>query len=566
MGAAAEKWELVQARIKTPGSVVLRSFADNRRAERSAWIGKLVERAASREMSRMFAASETPSFVSSWPTDGGNLNQNLERGLLVAVRRARQLTQDNDWARRYLLQMRVAILGNNGMPLSMRHTKRGSGEAHDAVNAAVETFWTAWGERGVCEVTGQHDWQACESLLLDHLSRDGEFLFRHLPGRGPMGYQIQLLDPLLLDPTYRSEYAGRRIRMSIELDDDNRRVAYWLKAQYTAEGYVARAYDGGVRVRVPAEEIEHFFFAEDADQLRGFPPMIAGMRRLRLIGGFEESAAVASENAAKRVGFFTSPNGNPEAPPGFAETVISAVMDQARAEGKILSPEEVQAIRDSASRYSTTVPGQYDTLPNGYTFTPFQSDYPHINYGEYVRECLRGFTAGVGLSHATAGNNLENVNMSSARVGILDERELYKWIQSRFVKALHGRVFPRALKFGLLASPLLARVPAAQLSAIVAAAVWVRRRWADPDPLKKANADEVRLRCKTTSPQRVIAENGDDPDEVSEEIADWEMRHGPLFTAPAAAPAKPDSKPAQADTADSAAEEGAEPQTEDDNA
>ncbi len=560
MGAREQAWKDVQTRCKLPGSVVLQQWTTQRANDKAAWIGALVEAAGQREMRRMFAAAETPAWVSSWPTDGGNLNQNLERGLAIAVRRARQHTQDNDWGRRFLLQMRTSLLGPTGMPLQMRHKKRG-GNAHEAINESVEAWWSAWCREGSCELTGKHAWKDCERLAIDHLCRDGEILARELVGRGPMGYQIQLLDPTLLDPSYRSEYAGRRIRMSIELDDDNRPVAYWLRSQYAEAGYVAKAYDGGQRVRIPADEIIHAFIAEEADQLRGFPWMLAGMRRLRLLGDFEESAAVASSNAAKRVGFFTAPNGDPGSPPGFADQIVSAALDAAKASGKILTPAEIEAITAAAQRFSTTAPGQYDTLPTGYTFTPFQSDYPHINYGEYVRECVRGFTGGLGLSHATGGNNLENVNMSSARVGILDERELYKTLQDFVARKLHARVFKSALRIGLIASPLLARVPPSQYEALLCAATWGKRRWQDPDPVKKANSDAIRLQNRLTSPQRVMLENGDEPEEVMEEIAEWEARFGPLTAKPAApgagaaaaAPKNPDTESEKPD-----AEEGAD--------
>jgi lambda family phage portal protein len=498
----------------------------------AAFIGRLVDQAGAKLLARRsFDAGETPPWTSSWSSTGNNLNLDLERSLVSLVKRSRGLSVNNDWARRLMIQLRTKILGPAGFTLQMRMVDQ-RGELMQQVNAGVEKFWSQrWGRKGNCEVTGQYSWQDCERILLDHLARDGEWLYRKLPGRGPFGFQIQILDPLLLDPTFRGDHNGNRIRMSVEIDAENRRVAYWLLGNTLDGDYYAADYAGARRIRVPAEEIGHFFLAETADQLRGFPWITAGARRLWLVKDFEEAAAVASSNAAKRVGFFVSPTG--EAPPGFADQLISVAVDAARAQGKTLSASELQAIQSAAQQFATTAPGQYDTLPHGYDFKAHDSQYPHINYGEYVKECIRGFSAGVGFSHATLGNNLENVNLSSARIGVLDERELFMLLQAAIESHLHADVFRHALRYGQLTARDLVTFPPALFEDALDAAVWQKRRWAGLDPSKEADADETNLANKTTSRRRIIAARGEDPDEVFAEIEAEEKRFGAATPRPA---------------------------------
>lgn len=513
------------------------------------YLERLVSDAADRLalQHRSLDAAETTAWTDSWRTTGSTLNQDLERGLSVLVARSRNLTRNNDWARRFLIQLRTNILGPAGMRLQARMIKR-DGTANKQLNVMLETFWRKWGKKGNCEVSGKLSWRACERVLLDHLARDGEVLVRLMPGRGLFGFQIQILDPLVLDVTYRGQNGGNRVRLGVEIDADNKPVAYWLRAAADVADYAAVGYGDMRRVRVPAAEIIHFYIPEEADQLRGYPWITAGARRLWLVKDYEEAAAVASSNAAKRVGFFVSPDGN--APPGFADQIISAALEAARAAGKTLSPSEIKIITESAQKFSTAAPGTYDTLPQGYDFKAHDSQYPHINYGEYVKECLRGFTAGVGMSYATAGNNLEAVNFSSARVGILDEREMFKQLQEDICEGLHVPIFAAALRYGLLTSPDLANFPINRFDEALDCAVWQKRRWAGIDPLKEANANDINLKNRLTSPQRVIAERGDDPDEIADEIRIWEAEFGPIGGNSADKPAANTEDDAEADVGD----------------
>lgn len=493
------------------------------------WLGSLKARfgGAKPKRQRTLAMAETPAFVASWPTHTRTVNHDLQAGLSVAIARSRGLARNNDYAKRFLTSFKTNVLGPAGLRLQMRFMKRNS-EPNDAVNDAIEKAWLAWGKRGVCEVTGQLSWLECERILLEALPRDGGFLLRKLNRRGPKQFQIQLLDYEILDARLYQDLAnGNRIRMGVEIDDDGAAIAYWLKnggkpdLDLRSFGYCANDH-----VRVPAEDIIHRFVAEEANQLRGYPWLAVGGRRLWLVNDYEEAAAVAASNAAKRLGFFVSPNG--EAPPGIGNEIVSSVLEQAKAAGKVLSAQEVQALQQVAEKFSTTVPGQYDTIPTGYDFKQYESDYPHTNYAEYVKSCLRGVASGLGISYVTLGNDLESVNYSSARVGILDEREVYKQVQRWFVDALHGDVCAAWLKMALLADTSLANLDPVRYDAYLEAVTWQPRGWAGIDPAKEANANQTNLQLKLTSRRRIILERGDDPDEIFKEIEIEEALLGPV--------------------------------------
>ena len=510
-------------------------------AQRADWLNNTVRSIAStvhtqqiaslRSAQRSFAAAETPAWVENWPTTAGAINEDLSRQLPTLRSRARAMARNDEWAIGYMLRLDDGVLGAAGIQLQMR-LQLPSGHPDTALNTVLENAFIDWGKD--CEVSGL-SWREVESLALAAGPEDGELLYRLRSGKGKYGFQIQLLDPALLDVELNREWQGNRVRMGVEIDDDGRALYYWIKAHKVGDD-TGGLLSVGRHVRIPAKEICHFYLSRHIGQLRGYPWLSGGARRLWMLHDFEESAAVASTNAAKRQGFFTSLEG--DAPPGFADTIISSVLEAAKAQGKVLTPEEVQAITAAAEKYSTTMPGQFDTLPHGYDFKPFESKWPDVSADGYVKQQLRGWSAARGMSYVTLGNDLEAVNFSSARVGIVAEREQFKRVQTLIVQWLHAEVFAAALPYLVLANR---KVPAHRMAEYQAAATWQPRRWAGIDPVKEATADEINLKNRVTSRRRIILERGDDPDEIAAEVAAEELLYGPP-DAPAR-PVEPDPAP-----------------------
>lgn len=509
-------------------------------ADRAAWLDASVRSAAAhvqgqylaelRTARRSFEAAETPAWTDSWPTHAANINEDLARQLPTLRARSRGLARNNEWAIRYLIQLDDNVLGEAGLRLQMRLMRR-DGTADDDTNTRLEEVFALWGKD--CEVSGL-SWREVETLVLANLPQDGELLYRLRPGAGPFGFQIQLLDPALIDVSLHRDWGGNRVRMGVEITDDGRPVAYWLRMAKSGDGPTDLV-TVGRHVRVPAEQLRHRFLRREVGQIRGYPWLAGGARRLWLLADFEEAAAVACSNAAKRQGFFITKDG--EAPRGFADVVVSSVLESAKAAGKVLTPDEIQAITAAAEKYSTTVPGQFDTLPQGTEFQKFDTAWPNIEAGAYSKQQLRGWAAARGMSYVTLGNDLEAVNYSSARVGILDEREHYKTVQGLLKTWLHAEVLAAALPYLVLQTPSL---QPSRLPAYLAAATWQPRRWAGIDPVKESTANEINLRLKLTSRRRLILERGDDPDEVFAETEVEEKRFGPLDPENTPRPKDPD--------------------------
>jgi capsid protein len=105
-----------------------------------------------------------------------------------------------------------------------------------------------------------------------------------------------------------------------------------------------------------------------------------------------------------------------------------------------------------------------------------------------------------------------------------DERTLWLELQEWFVAHWSQPIYERWLKYALVAAPELSSLSFARIDTYAAAARWQTHTWQPLDPLKTIEAQRSRLEGRITSPQRVMAENGDDPDEVLAEWVEWDEK------------------------------------------
>jgi lambda family phage portal protein len=274
--------------------------------------------------------------------------------------------------------------------------------------------------------------------------------------------------------------------MGVELNGIGRPVAYHLHEQHP-NGNLANA--SARIVRVPAGDILHVYTTERPEQHRGIPWMHTAMLRLENLGKFERAALTAARKGAQSLGFFQSPDGEP--PPG----------------------EEVD---EAGNQIHTSVEGEFDTLPPGYQFQQFDSKYPSDIYGTFVKDCLRSISSGLGVAYNGLANDLEGVNFSSIRAGVLEERDVWMTLQTWMSEHVLTPIFREWLSMALL-SGRLGTLPAMKFEKFVAHS-WQPRRWPWVDPRADMEAKLMAIRAGLDTRRDVAAEQGKDFDDVAEQL------------------------------------------------
>lgn len=455
---------------------------------------------------RAYAGASTDRLMADMPSWGTSFsaNEEIRRALLPLRSRSRQLARDNDYMKAFLRMVRTNVVGPDGFGLQMRIRQKNGGSFDAGANDLVEAAWAQWSRLGVCTVDGRICRADLERLVIEQVARDGEAIVRLWRSwkRNRFHFAVQLLeaDRLAEDRNvmpgadgaigdYRVP-AGHSVRMGVELDAFERPVAYFLRHHHPGDRAGQSRTEG--LERVAADQILHLFVADRPHAARGVPWVHAGIRRLAMLGGYEEAELVAARTAAAKMGFYTSLES--EAPPVGPDAVGS--------DGTLIKEAE---------------PGVLEQLPPGVDFKTFDPQHPTQAFPFFLKAMVRGVSAGLGVSYNSLASDLEAVNYSSLRQGALNERDewrvLQSWMREAFVRPLFETWLDQALLARAIELPL-------QDFERFNKPHFVPRGWQWVDPQREIEADirAVALGVKTRS--QICAERGLDFEEVLRQLAE----------------------------------------------
>lgn len=466
---------------------------------------------------RRYQSARTDRLSEDWITPGNMSGDAAMDGKLERIRnRAREAERDQPLANRWLTLLENNVMGSEGIALQMcvkdpdtvgARNRVIPGQPDHLANQAIESEWRHWGEarfeigRGVtsdCCFSGEFSLAEIEQLALRSAFRDGAMFLRlHLGSTvNRFGIAVQPLEIDHLDIRYNADLQnGHKIRMGIEKDATGRTVAWHLFKTHPGDNYSLR--DGAFlkRERVAADRIIHLYVPQRFSQSTGVPQIHSVLQRMKMLDGYNEAELVAARAGACKMGFLTS--NNPE----------EYVPDSEGSNGE---------------QYMEMQEGTIEKLPMGYDFKPWDPNHPNSAYPDFTKAAMREISGGLNLSYNSLANDLEGVNYSSIRAGVLEDREQYKKVQSWFIRRLRAPLFQAWLFAALLNRAI--KLPNGSALPFLKydkfkAAKHIGRRWAWVDPAKDMAAIEKALAMKLTSHRRELGKQGIDIAEIAAEIA-----------------------------------------------
>lgn len=438
-----------------------------------------------------YAAAAQSRLTSSLATEAEYINYTLRTQRRALVARARQGAQNNPYLKRFFQLCVDNIAGPSPFRLQAK-IKYNSGKFDDAANRQIEEAWAISGRKGHWDLTQRWSRTALTRLMVRTLAIDGEMLVRKLRGRqyGPNGYQLQLIDSMRLDDMKNESLQdGGAIHMGIELDANGKPVAYHIlkRRPNTWQGnYYSRESD-----RIPASEIEHIFIADFAEQNRGVPWVYAALLNLIHIGAFEEAAVIAARVGATQMGFL-----------------------QQREDAN--APLAADGKDSKGNPQIDAEPASFQTLPPGYEMSAWMPKFPDAAVDPFLKAMLRGTASGLGVAYHNLANDPGEVNFSTARVFGGDEHEMWRGLQVFWSEHWEEPNYAEWLRVQVLNGNL--PFDSAKLEKYLAV-TFIAKTWQSPDPVKEQEANDLALRNKLKSRTRIIAEGGDDIEDVFDEIA-----------------------------------------------
>ena len=335
-----------------------------------------------------YSGAKVSRLTSDWVTTFVTADADVRWAMVTLRSRARDLTQNNDYARKYVNMTVANVVGSEGFKLHAR-AQDDNGRSDEMANRILEAAFADFSKAANCDVSGKLTFRGLQELAVRTLVRDGEVFIRIVKNRKyAHGMALQVIEPDYVDERKNETLRnGNIVRMGVELDEWRRPVAYWLR-QVNAETELTTTMVTGEAVRIPAAEIIHVYDMERANQTRGVTWFAASIMRLKMLTGFEEASLVNARASAAKMGFFKSELGN------------EFTGDTKDADGNTITYAQ---------------PGSFSQLPPGMDFIPYDPKYPSDQHEPFVKSILRGIASGLGCSYNTLANDLEGVNYSSIR-------------------------------------------------------------------------------------------------------------------------------------------------------
>lgn len=466
---------------------------------------------------RRFDGATVDRLTSSWSATNVSIDQELRTDLDRLRARSRDLFKNNEHAAKFARLVRNNIVGPDGFTLHAR-AKKPDGKLDTADNQAIEVAFWDWCRPRHCDAVGRRSFVDIVRGAVQSMARDGEYLIRRVRNAGRYGYQLQPLNVDRLDTRLNVAPANGQnaIIMGVEVDSIRRPVAYHVWTSSVGLATDTRR----ERERIPAGEILHGFIQLEEEQTRGVPWLHAAMRILNDLKGYREAAVIAARIGASKMGIWETPDGGP--PPGAEDGV---------------EPDSV---------VTDVQPGTFDYAPPGYKLAKFDPTYPHDQFDAFCKATLRGVASAAGVAYSSLANDLENVNYSSIRAGVLDERDEWMVLQNIVINQLLEPIFEDWLDLALLRGAILSQgsaLPAAKLEKF-REHVWQGRRWQWVDPMKDIEAAVLAIANGLASPQQIAMQTGRDVEEILDDLAAFQAMAKskqvalPAFGAPR--PSKPE--------------------------
>ncbi len=465
---------------------------------------------------RNIAAAGTGRLMSHW-NNLSTIEQELSANWIVRER-ARDLERNNDFAKKFLLEFETNVPSPTGFTFQsnvteFRQVEKTWQKVQDVLaNSKIEEALADFSLAANCTVNGQHSFAGLQKLAALQFARDGEAFIRLVPNAdAKYGMQLQIIEPEAVDEFLNTNLPnGNIIKMGVELNVWRKPVAYYVRKRTTSNELWGAMFSAGDHDRIPAEQMLHLFDQRHPNQTRGISLLVQSMVRLKRLSDYEEAVLVNAQTAASKMGFFSDKN--PEMPDEnvFGKTTVTdstgTEVENEVDEGADTEPENQQM--DVSA-------GSFEDI-GAKEFTAWEPEFPNAQHEMFVNTTTHAISAGLGSDYSSITNDLGDTSYSSARVGLLDSREIWKLRQIIVVDRLLLPFFAEWLKFAILSGTL--NLPMSKYDKFNKP-VFVGRRWGWVDPLKDIMADALAVEYGFTTRTQILAERGQDIQEINAELA-----------------------------------------------
>jgi lambda family phage portal protein len=479
-------------------------------------------RALTRQKAEAFAgASAYSSDLRGWWPSEGSADSDILPEQPILRRRSRDLLRNNGIANGAQQTITDNVLGCGlwlaPMPnyIALGRDRKWATEWR----RKVKSLWKLWAESTACD--------AGESITLDGMATlifngawsngDGLALPMWMPRPQMQATRLQVIESdRLSNPNFQPN--SKFLRGGIEINEYGAPQAYWIRNAHPGD----QLWMGGQPIeafrwtKVPAytawgrKRVVHCHDRGRAGQTRGVPALAATMQQFKVSGDFQRAylkSAVVNAMIA---------------------LVTESSMDQSSLVELLSSDQRaLKQYQDNlANRDRSAVnfrDGLIVPLTLGEKLSGFTPGRPDQNYEPFITAVFRQIATGLNIPYELLMKDFSKTNYSSARASLLEAWRFFlgrrNWLGFTFYQPVYELWLEEMVNTGQIEAPDFYEKRAA----------WCWARWIGPgrgwvDPLKEAQAAELRMDIMVSTLEDECAEQGKDWEEVLEQKAEEDAR------------------------------------------
>lgn len=435
-----------------------------------------VNRLQARRLLAYYEATK-PSRTRTNRGDNASGNRLAQQSAAVLRGQARHLEQNHDLAKAVLRELVNKTVGAKGIQVECL-ARKASGEIDMDFAKRINDLWKSWCQ--TCDVSGENSFSMAQRLLAYSKYRDGEVFNRLVSGNVP-GLLHATSVPLSIQPL-ESDFVPF-------LDDLPNNVVQGVKRNEWGKILSYQAYRHDPRdayqseyITIFANNMGHAKNVERIGQLRGVSKFAQVLNRLNDLKDYEDSERVAARISASMAAYI-----------------------------KKGTPDLYDADEATEDRELDIQSGMiFDGLFPGEDVGTLQSNRPSQLLQPFRDSMLKAVASGTGAGYSPVSNNYDGT-YSSQRQQLIDNWINYEVLQDEFIHQIVRPVYERFVSMAVASGAVNTRglnmetLKDADYRGPVMP--WI-------DPLKEANAHVVKLAARLVSPQKVMRQAGDNPNEV----------------------------------------------------
>lgn len=369
----------------------------------------------------------------------------------------------------------------------------------------VESLWKTWADTTACDVANKLTFTGLTALVFRSVLQNGEALALPLwmdrPGLSQFKTCLQLIDPdRLSNPGNMTPTLC--LRGGVEMDTYGRPLAYHIRKISTWPAMFFPAIGGiaGEWECIPAEtewgrkRVVHVYLPDRVDQTRGKPLLTPVLEQFRMLDSYQRAELQSAIVNALVAGIIETP-----LDPATLSELVGGDPN-----GYLAAKNEYRVQLEG---------GTFIPLYPGDKMTPFAPDRPAPQFAAFSEFVLRQIGVSMGLPYEQLMKDYSKTNYSSARAALLESWRYFTarraWLTSYWAQPVYELWFEEAVNAGLIEAP----------NFYEQRALYTRSKWIGPgrgwiDPVKEAEAAQVRLATGISTLELECAEQGLDYNDV----------------------------------------------------